>query len=75
MPCFVSENVDTNVDLGLNLVKFLDINNKEKWVNELTNSKFEKLEDKEVIRERIEEKGYNSMTNVKKIQDIYFKSI
>lgn len=73
LPCLVSKNIDVSVDLELGLMHFLDINKTEEWSETIQNKKFSKLANKQEIREKIEQKGYDAVLNAKQLEKMYNK--
>lgn len=72
LPCIISNTISPDVDLGLGLIKFLNIDNAEKiWADEILNNKISKITNKELIKEKIKIRGYYLEDNIKKISNIY----
>lgn len=70
--CLVSEEVSRESDMGLNSIEFLPIGDLDKWVSHIENIKTNyKENDKQVIRTKITENGYNIENQVLKLLDIY----
>ncbi|PKG36579.1 glycosyltransferase family 1 protein [Psychrobacter sp. Sarcosine-3u-12] len=66
----VSDQVSTEVDLGLGLVKFLPIDNPNKWVDALIRNKKPVCSDKEKIESLILD-GFDASENAKKLTKLY----
>lgn len=70
LPTLVSDQVSTEVDLGLNLVEFLSLDNPKNWVDSLLGSKKPVFSDKEKT-EKLWLNGFDVSENAKKITQIY----
>lgn len=69
LPTLVSINVSNEVDLGLNLIKFLPLDEVQNWVKELTKHKqLITIQDRKNI---LTNKGFDVKSNVKDLQKIY----
>ena len=72
VPCLISDKISRDVDLGLNLVKFLSINNDiDIWVEEIINNNMKKENDKNKIKEQLKIEGYYLEDNIEIIKGIY----
>ncbi|WP_075878194.1 glycosyltransferase [Merdibacter massiliensis] len=74
IPCLVSKNVSSQVDLGLNLVTFLDINgNFKEWYEAIMNLKGNKLLEKDIklINCKLHDKKYTIEQSLKLLECIY----
>ena len=72
LPCVISDKISRDVDLGLNLVKFLSINNGTNiWVEEIINNNMKKENDKNKIKEQLKIEGYYLEDNIEIIKGIY----
>lgn len=72
VPAIISNHISNDVDLGLGLIEFLDIeeNYLEEWVEKICSFKKSSI-DTVFIGERIKEKGYNVESNIQFISNIY----
>ncbi len=72
----VSDTIDKDSDLGINLVKFLPINtNVDEWVHEICkfvdNDSLKNNFSPEIIEKELEKQGYSSENNSKILEEIY----
>lgn len=71
-PCVVSSTVTTEVDMGLNLIKFLDLNSDYKiWCETIIQCLYIKKPEKSLIMEQLKNKGYDINSSVEKLLKIY----
>lgn len=70
LTALVSDQVSTEVDLGLDLVEFLSINNPKKWADTLLRDKKSIASNKEKI-EALRAKGFDVSENAKKLSQLY----
>ncbi|WP_270166532.1 glycosyltransferase [Paenibacillus sp. SYP-B4298] len=70
--CLVSSKVSREVDLNLNLVKFLSINDKKEWIDQIIVAQKIVVE-KELIKKTFTEKLYDIKSSVKMLESIYAK--
>lgn len=73
LPTFVSTGVPEAVDVGAGLISFLPTESAEVWADAIQNIKTDPLTDHDKIIRCFEEKGLNSETAVKKIEELYCK--
>lgn len=66
----ISTNISTEVDLGLGLIKFLDIDSPAKWCDYILDTK-EKNINKEEIKITLKSKGFDIEENTKKLTELY----
>ena len=66
----VSDQVSSEVDLGLGLVQFLPIHSTKEWVDCLLQFKKYMLEDKD-IAEALNQSGFSAATNAQKLTQVY----
>lgn len=72
LPCIISNKISSDVDLGLNLVKFLSIEDgTDIWVNEIINNNMKKECNQDKIKEQLKREGYYLQDNIKMIENIY----
>ncbi|MBD1378866.1 glycosyltransferase family 1 protein [Metabacillus arenae] len=70
LPCVISENVSEEVDLGINLAKFLSITDKEEWLNEIQRICNEKATRK-IPKQALAEQGYDIKNTAYLINNFY----
>ncbi len=76
LPCIISNKVTTNVDLGMDLITFLELKeNFEEWAEVIKSKHNFKLYDKEIIENSMSKYGYSLMDNTAKMMEIYSKKI
>ena len=67
--CYISKGIDTSVDMGVGMVKFIRLHESAKyWANELNDWKESrrKINTKEIV-----ERGYSSRIESEKFKDFY----
>ena len=75
LPCIIADTISPDVDMGLGLIEFLDINNTaDLWADKIVSNNLKKVSDTNIIREKLKEKGYNLNENIKTVMSIYGKS-
>lgn len=72
--CLVSKTVTKEVDLGMNLVKFLEINNCRDWIEQLENDSSIKPSKESVIR-KFKESNFEIRTVSKRLMSIYTRQV
>lgn len=72
LPCFVSSNIDHSVDLGLNLIKFIDINDLYAWIDKLKSiKKRKKINSFQYRKKVLENNHYDISHNIEVLKSIY----
>lgn len=72
LPCIIANTISKDVDLGLDLVKFLSIDIESNiWANEILNNTMKKENDKNKIKEQLKKEGYYLEDNIEIIKSIY----
>lgn len=72
IPCIASSNVPIDVDLNLGLLKYKDINGtQKKWAEEILSFKLDQDIQKQEIKDKVIEKGFDLESITKKIIEIY----
>lgn len=71
VPCVLSVGFPPSVDMGLNLVTFLDNYQPEKWADAILQVCGHKCRDKEKIYQHIAERGFDAVGNTKRIEQLY----
>lgn len=71
IPCIVSENVSSEVDMGLGNLYFVDVNDVNQWVKIIQQTYKNKITDISFIEECFSNRGYNLDENIRKISKIY----
>ena len=70
LPTLVSDQVSTEVDLGLNLVDFLSLKSAIGWVDSLLSSRYSEPTEEEIV-EVLKINGFDAVTNAKKLTHMY----
>ncbi|MFS0822741.1 glycosyltransferase family 1 protein [Bacillus sp. 1P02SD] len=70
LPCVLSNNIPRAVDLGLDLIKFIPLNNEEKWISAITENN-QKLNDYIKIKDAFMSKGYDIQSVSAQMLKIY----
>lgn len=71
VPCIVSNNIPKEADLGLEIIKYLDLSeSKNKWAKAIINSIYNK-KSFETRKNKIIESGYNLDDNIQFLSEIY----
>ena len=70
LPALVSDQVSTEVDLGLNLVDFLSIESASNWVDSLLRARHSGPTEEEVVK-ALKINGFDAVTNAQKLTKIY----
>ncbi|MBT2679831.1 glycosyltransferase family 1 protein [Bacillus sp. ISL-35] len=70
LPCFISEQISKEVDMGMGLVEFLPLNNKRVWVEEI--KKRGSFTNRGKLNlDPIIQKGYNIKNTASKLEEFY----
>lgn len=77
VPCIVSTKVTDEVDLGLELIKFIDINESDisLWADCIEKTVGMRVENTELIKESLEVKGYSLTECTKQMENIYLENV
>ncbi|MBS9462200.1 glycosyltransferase [Flagellimonas sp. 389] len=76
LPCIISTNISSEVDMGLDLITFLDLNeNLKVWEQALLDSFKKKSTDFEKIKSQMRLRNFDAADSVKKLQHIYSEGI
>ncbi len=76
IPCIISTNISKEVDMGLDLITFLDLNDGlQVWEQSLLDSFQKKSRDFEAIKSQMRLKNFDAVDSVKKLQSIYSESL
>lgn len=70
LPTLVSDQVSTEVDLGLNLVEFLSLESTIDWVDRLVLSQHILLSQQEIL-DKLKLNGFDAVTNAQKLTHMY----
>ncbi len=73
LPCLISDKITKDVDLGLDLIKFLSIDDEKKWANKIINEENTKVNDKDLIYSKMQNQGYILKENTNRVMEIYTK--
>lgn len=71
LPCVVSENIQPEADMGMNLINWINLNNLDNWVDNIIRLKENKIHDKEKIQNVIEHSPYVLNKVVEKFHELY----
>ncbi len=71
LKCLISDNISKESDLGLGLIKFLDISNIDVWINEITHFNKEKSLENGNIYKKIIELKFDSKVLVNEYENLY----
>ncbi|MEH6957397.1 glycosyltransferase family 1 protein [Neobacillus drentensis] len=74
IPCLISDMITNEVDLGLGLMEFLQLTNKDIWVNELVKFKVNKIERQTSKLKMLRDSGYDIKNTAKWLQDFYISN-
>lgn len=74
IPCFISDEITCEVDLGLDLMKFLKLTSIDLWVSELEKFNVEKIERHTSKLKMISERGYDIKNTANWLQDFYLSN-
>ena len=73
LPCIISNNITKEVKIT-DLVKFVGLDNTDKWVNEIENTQIcDRNNNKDYILKQVKDSGFDIEENVKKLEEIYNK--
>ena len=72
LPCIISDRISKEVDMGLNLVEFVNLNEISEWTN-IINQKIALKGIRESSLNSLSEKGYNIRDTANQIEDFYLK--
>ncbi|WP_226677993.1 glycosyltransferase family 1 protein [Mesobacillus jeotgali] len=70
LPCFISDQISKEVDMGLGLVDFLPINNKNPWIERIE-KRLSINDSRELNLERLELMGYNIKDTASQLEEFY----
>ena len=71
VPCVLSTGFPRSVDMGLNLVTYVDGYEPERWADAILKARGRRCSDKNAIRRQIVERGFDAATNAKRIEQLY----
>jgi glycosyltransferase EpsF len=71
IPCLLYKGFPKSVDMGLNLVSFMNDFNIKKWQMEIDKIKHHRLANKKLIKNTIREKGFDIKDNTQTIEKLY----
>lgn len=74
VPCLLSGEITDEVDLGLGLVKFLDLTDTDQWATELEKLTVKKIERHPSNLKMLSDRGYDIKTTAKWLQDFYLSN-
>lgn len=70
VPCVISDTIPESVDMGLGIVAREALSNIEAWLADILKDN-QTISDKKIIRQKIEEKGFDLEVLVTEIEEIY----
>lgn len=70
-PCIVSKGVPQEIDMGLGLVSWIDLEDKDRWIDQIKKATLKGRVDEEIYYHSITKKGYNILESTKQIQEMY----
>jgi glycosyltransferase EpsF len=71
LPCVLSDGFTQDIDMGLNLVSFMDNYDPRKWADAIIKSKGNRCTDKELIHKNFVVRGFEASENTRKIEQLY----
>ena len=71
IPCVISDEITTEVDLGMNLIKFLSLTSVDIWVHKLETIEVEKREQSNLLHRQLTDRGYDIKTTASWLQEFY----
>ncbi|WP_445384801.1 glycosyltransferase [Robiginitalea sp. IMCC44478] len=72
LPCLISTNISREVDMGLNLISFMDLNDEfSQWETALKSSISSRRQDWSEINSKMRERNFDAAQSVKLLQGIY----
>lgn len=75
VPCIASENVPKAIDVGVSPVVFLKTDSAEIWAEKILEFADKKSTDKEMIKKKITEAGYDIAENAKRVEQFYLQEV
>ena len=69
--CLLSPGIPGEVDMGLNLTKYVEHMNPEKWAEEILATLGDKVPSKQTIVEQIRERGFDIKYNTLELEKLY----
>ncbi|RIV74388.1 glycosyltransferase family 1 protein [Flagellimonas aequoris] len=76
LPCIISTNISSEVDMGLNLITFLDLNcGFDTWESKLNEAFGKKSFAFDTIKAKMSEKNFNAADSAIKLQNIYMQKL
>jgi glycosyltransferase involved in cell wall biosynthesis len=70
LPCFISEHISEEVDLGVGLIHYLPITNTHTWVEEIL-KQMKRSRKREIYQQRLAQKGYDIKRTAQQTQKSY----
>ncbi|MBY0145915.1 glycosyltransferase family 1 protein [Neobacillus niacini] len=74
IPCLISEEITKEVDMGLELMKFIELTSVDSWVTELENSSVERRERNTSKLKMLRDKGYDIKNTARWLEDFYLSN-
>lgn len=73
LPCIISDVITKEVDMGVGLIQYLSLNDKNEWVKAMLKVTSSGSSSREVSEERLNQKGYNIRKTAEFIQKSYIE--
>jgi glycosyltransferase involved in cell wall biosynthesis len=70
LPCFISDQISTEVDMGMGLVEFLPLDNKNLWI-EIIKKKLSITDSRGLNLEPLKQRGYNIKDTASQLEKFY----
>jgi glycosyltransferase involved in cell wall biosynthesis len=74
LPCLISENITEEVDMGIDLVRFLPIDNKNVWVEDIRKISSKNV-NRNIPKQALSEQGYDIKKTANFINDFYLEMV
>ncbi|NWQ39145.1 glycosyltransferase family 1 protein [Bacillus sp. EB106-08-02-XG196] len=74
IPCLISDEITNEVDMGLDLLKFLELTSVDSWVAELENFSMEQRERNTSKLKMLRDKGYDIKNTASWLEDFYISN-
>lgn len=71
LPAVISNKISSEVDLGMDLISFVDLDDIEAWINKLNNNKIKDKSNKQDRLQKLKQKGFDVKANAKILSSLY----
>ncbi|MBT2758420.1 glycosyltransferase family 1 protein [Mesobacillus foraminis] len=75
LPCLLANTITTEVDMGLHLVKFLPLRNKDLWIENIENILNKNKQGRNNSTTTLIQQGYNILDTSKELQNFYMEVV